>query len=102
MSSLDLISMGLKNLWRRKARTFLTILGVIIGTASIVVMISMGIAMNVNFEKSLENMGSLNMIEVYPTGEYSYDEESDEMIRNSKQVYLTEKTVSKIKQKYLA
>jgi ABC-type antimicrobial peptide transport system permease subunit len=90
--------MGLKNLWRRKARTFLTILGVIIGTASIVVMISMGIAMNVNFEKSLENMGSLNIIEVYPTGEYSYDEESDEMIRNSKQVYLTEKMVSKIKE----
>ncbi len=97
MNSIDLISMGLKNLWRRKARTFLTILGVIIGTASIVIMISLGIAMNVNFEKSLEDMGSLNLIEVRPKGDYSYDPESDEMIRNTKQAFLTEKAVEQIK-----
>ena len=33
----DLIKMSCSNLWRRKLRTFLTILGVVIGTASIVV-----------------------------------------------------------------
>lgn len=98
MSSIDLISMGLKNLWRRKARTFLTILGVIIGTASIVIMVSLGIAMNVNFEKSLEDMGSLNLIEVRPKGDYSYDPETDDMVRNTKQSYLTSKTVEQMKQ----
>ncbi len=97
MNSIDLISMGLKNLWRRKARTFLTILGVIIGTASIVIMVSLGIAMNVNFEKSLEDMGSLNLITVSPKGDYSYDPDSDEMVRNSKQSFLTEKTVEEMK-----
>ena len=31
------------NLWRRKLRAFLTVLGMIIGVASIVVMVSLGI-----------------------------------------------------------
>ena len=33
MSSFDLINMAVRNLWKRKMRTFLTVLGVIIGTA---------------------------------------------------------------------
>lgn len=40
--------MGLKNLFRRKLRTFLTTLGIIIGTVSIVVMVSIGIGMQKN------------------------------------------------------
>ena len=39
----DLLMMSVNNLRRRKLRTFLTVLGVIIGTASIVVMVSLGI-----------------------------------------------------------
>lgn len=66
MNSRDLIAMGLRNLWRRKARTFLTILGVIIGTASIIVMLSLGIGMQETFMKNLEDMGSLTLIDVYP------------------------------------
>lgn len=49
---------------RRKTRTLLTVLGVVIGTASIVVMLSLGIAMGENFKKEVEQMGSLNIIEV--------------------------------------
>lgn len=65
MSSFDLAIMGLKNLFRRKARTILTVLGVIIGTASIVVMISLGLGMNKAFEQQLQEYGSLTMIDVY-------------------------------------
>lgn len=43
MKFLDLLTMSVNNLRRRKLRTGLTVLGVIIGTASIVVMISLGI-----------------------------------------------------------
>jgi len=64
MNSLDLIRMGFRNLHRRKMRTFLTVLGVIIGTAAIVAMLSIGIGMNENFEKELRRMGSLNIIDV--------------------------------------
>ena len=62
MSSLDLAFMGIKNLLRRKARTVLTVLGVIIGTAAIVVMVSLGLGMNKAFEKQLEEYGSLTMM----------------------------------------
>ena len=64
MSSFDLINMALRNLWKRKLRTFLTVLGVIIGTASIVVMISVGIGMNVGYRQQIEEMGSLYVINV--------------------------------------
>ncbi len=39
MSNIDLFLMGIKNLWRRKLRTFLTVLGVVIGATSIIVRI---------------------------------------------------------------
>lgn len=70
MNSIDLLVMGLKNLFRRKLRTFLTALGILIGTISIVVMISLGIAMNQSLNKNIEEMGDLTFIEVYP----KYDE----------------------------
>ena len=56
---------AVRNLWKRKLRTFLTILGVVIGTTSIVVMISIGIGMNESFEKQVEEWGSLQVIDVY-------------------------------------
>lgn len=71
MRTKDLIMVSMRNLWRRKLRTSLTILGVVIGTTSIVLMISLGIAMNQNFIKEIERMGSLTTINVYPS--YRYD-----------------------------
>lgn len=73
MNSADLIGMGIRNLLRRKTRTILTVLGVVIGTASIIVMLSLGIAMNVNFENQLKTMGSLNTIDV-TSNQYAYEE----------------------------
>ncbi len=61
----DMIRMALHNLWKRKLRTSLTVLGVIIGTASIVVMVSVGIGMNMGFEEQLSQIGSLTVIDVY-------------------------------------
>ncbi len=65
MSIRDLITMALRNLWKRKLRTFLTVLGVIIGTTSIVVMVSIGIGMNESFQQQIEQWGSLQVVEVY-------------------------------------
>lgn len=64
MNLFDLINMGLKNLFRRKVRTILTVLGVVIGTAAIVVMLSLGIGMNESYKKDISRMGSLNIINV--------------------------------------
>lgn len=64
MSNLDLFRMGIKNLWRRKLRTFLTVLGVIIGTSSIIVMLSLGFGMSKSFEEQIAQWGSLTTINV--------------------------------------
>lgn len=64
MNSKDLVSMGIKNLWRRKLRTFLTVLGVVIGTSSIIVMLSLGFGMKEAFKQQISEMGSLNIITV--------------------------------------
>ena len=65
MNSLDLVSMSFRNLMRRKTRAILTVLGVVIGTASIVVMLSLGLAMEKTMKEQLSSMGSLNVIQVY-------------------------------------
>ncbi|MEW5921524.1 MAG: ABC transporter permease [Bacillota bacterium] len=62
----DLLLMANRNLWRRRARTILTCLGVLIGTASIVVMLSLGIGLKESMEKSMAQWGSLNIIRVHP------------------------------------
>ncbi len=66
MNKNDLVRLVLKNFVRRKTRSILTILGVLIGTASIVVMLSIGLGQNENFKQQLKRMGSLNVIEVNP------------------------------------
>ena len=58
MKYLDTLFLSIKNLWRRKLRTILTIVGVMIGTCAIVVMISLGLAMNKNFIDQLSQMGT--------------------------------------------
>lgn len=73
MNKADLLSMSLKSLWRRKTRTILTVLGVVIGTAAIIIMLSLGIAMDQGFKEQLQHMGSLNIIEVVE-GRMGYSE----------------------------
>lgn len=64
MSLIDLLRMSSGNLKRRKLRTFLTVLGVVIGTASIVVMISLGLGMQKSMYQQVEESGGLTSIEV--------------------------------------
>ena len=73
MSVRDLLKMSLSSLWRRKLRTILTVLGVVIGTASIVVMISLGLGLNKVSMEQIEQYGGLTTITVYANeGDYSY------------------------------
>jgi len=64
MRKTDFIKMGLKNLARRKLRTSLTVMGVVIGTFSIVVMVSLGIAMTEGYKEQISQMGDLTTITV--------------------------------------
>ncbi len=60
----DLLSMSLNNLKRRRLRTLLTVLGVVIGTGSIVVMISLGLGLQRRSRELVESSGSLTVIRV--------------------------------------
>lgn len=73
MSSFDLIRMAFKNLFRRKLRTILTTLGVVIGSAAIITMLSLGIGLQESYMKEIEMMGSLNIINVDNYG-YMFDD----------------------------
>ena len=64
MSFYDLMSMSLGNLWRRKLRTILTVLGVLIGTTSIVAMLSLAFGMKQRMMAQYESMGSVTQINI--------------------------------------
>lgn len=64
MSKLDILLMAYQNLLRRKVRTALTVLGVLIGTTSIVVMISLGIGLKESITQNMAQWGSLNQITI--------------------------------------
>lgn len=79
MKFFDLLIMSVNNLRRRKLRTALTVLGVIIGTASIVVMVSLGIGLKEMTMEQYASSGSLTKIEVstnYGWGDTENQEDS--------------------------
>ena len=65
MKFFDLLRMSSSNLWKRKVRTILTVLGVVIGVASIVVMVSLGLGLSRSLIEQYESWGSLTQITVY-------------------------------------
>ncbi|MEG1389726.1 MAG: ABC transporter permease [Angelakisella sp.] len=66
MTPRDILKMCLQNLLRRKSRTLLTVLGVVIGCCSIVIMVSIGIGTKAAQEAMLAEMGDLTIITVSP------------------------------------
>lgn len=74
----DLFSMALKNLSSRKLRTFLTVLGVIIGTTSIVVMLSIGFGFQRINTQMYANMGNLTILDMRKNYSMSEDDKPSE------------------------
>jgi putative ABC transport system permease protein len=62
----DLLSLIVDNLGRRKARVALTAVGVVIGTAAIVILVSLGIGLQRNATQSLWGISDLTQISVNP------------------------------------
>ncbi len=67
MRFIDLLTLILENLGRRKARVGLTAVGVVIGTAAIVVLVSLAIGLQQSATESLWGIGDLSLIQVMPT-----------------------------------
>ncbi len=74
MRWIDILAAAMNNLRRRKLRSALTMLGVVIGTAAIVVTISLGYGAEQTQMQALEEATNLRLIQVYP--QYGYAESS--------------------------
>ena len=64
MRFIDLLRMSVSNLFKRKVRTILTVLGVVIGVASIVVMVSLGLGLNKATMEQISSYASLTSVQV--------------------------------------
>lgn len=90
----DLFLMGLKSLTRRKTRTILTTLGVVIGSLCIIITISIGNGVNDNFKKLVMTQGGLTTINV---NSYADVFDKDGNWVSSKQQALDDSLVEQIK-----
>jgi len=72
MKFLDLLSIIFGNLSRRKGRVVLTAIGVVIGTAAILVLVSLAMGLQQSATASLYGIGDLTLINVSPG--YNFDE----------------------------
>ncbi len=64
----DLLSVCLRNLTRRRVRTALTVIGVVIGVCAIILMVSLGIGARESMMQMLQEWGDLTIINVYNYG----------------------------------
>ena len=86
----DEISLSARNLLRRKGRTALTLVGVVIGTCMVVLMISLGIAQTKTNEEMLQSWGDLTQVQIYGYGMM--------LGSDGKPLYLDDAAIANIKQ----
>jgi len=66
MGLFDLVSLIFDNLGRRKARVAMTAIGVVIGSAAVVILVSLAIGLQRNATSQLYGISDLARIDVYP------------------------------------
>jgi putative ABC transport system permease protein len=67
MKLIDIVRLIFSNLNRRKGRVALTAVGVVIGTAAVVILVSLAIGLQRNATEQLYGIGDLTQIQVSPT-----------------------------------
>jgi putative ABC transport system permease protein len=92
MSLFDLLSLIFENLSRRKGRVALTAIGVIIGTAAVVLLVSLGVGLQENAASQLGGIGDLTKINVYP----QYGEPDPDTGIPSSMSPITDETIAEI------
>lgn len=95
MTTRDLIRLVLSNLRRMKARVAMTAIGVIIGTAAVVVLVSLGAGLQQRAQESLYSFGSLSELQVYSSEYFGRGESSES---TEEQVVLNDKAIEQISQ----
>ena len=94
----DMLRMSGSSLWKRKVRTILTVLGVVIGTASIVVMVSLGLGLTRASLAEIEQYGGLTTITISEQGSYYGGYEDSENQVEANQSHLDDEVVEQIRE----
>jgi ABC-type antimicrobial peptide transport system permease subunit len=71
MKMIDIFRLAVMGLWRRRIRSALTIIGVVIGTICIVIMISLGLTNMEQFNETFIQNSNLTEIQIYGTADES-------------------------------
>lgn len=79
MRTIDAISLATQNLWRTKFRSFLTILGVVIGISAIVSFVSLGVGLQKITSEQIAGMSSLTTLTISQTPATSTMEEGPKL-----------------------
>ncbi|MDO4549045.1 MAG: ABC transporter permease [Clostridia bacterium] len=95
MKWIDILSFAMNNLLRRKLRSILTMLGVVIGTAAIVVTMSLGYGAQEAQMAMLEEETNLRLITVYPY--YSYSVSSSANTQSNRITRINDSVIRRIR-----
>lgn len=93
MTRRDLFGLAIRNLLRRRTRTFLAVIGVVVGICAIVVMLSIGFGLSVSFQEQIENSGNLHLVNVYGGGGGGMGMTQDSVGNPVKQGILNDKAI---------
>ena len=96
MKVLDLLRLSTSNLFKRKMRTILTVLGVTIGVASIVVMISLGLGLSRSLTEEMSSYGSLTSVTVEDSSNTYYYYEDNQSSNTDEEKHLDDDAIAEL------
>jgi ABC-type antimicrobial peptide transport system permease subunit len=94
----DLLSLSLTNLWRRKLRSILTLLGVLIGTASIVTMLSIALGQSKAMMDMISQSTDLTTIKVTSNQDHGMPMPTGSGQNDPKKTKINKATIEQLKQ----
>lgn len=93
MRNVELILLAWRNLMRRKSRTILTVISVVIGAVAIILMLSFGYGIEDSNRRQMEQFAQINAIQVEPT---AYQDPSNPQ-GTHREGYLRDEEIKKIR-----
>lgn len=96
MKVLDLLRLSTSSLFKRKMRTILTVLGVTIGVASIVVMVSLGLGLSRSLTEEMASYGSLTSVTVEDSSNTYYWYEDSSSGDTSEEKHLDDDAIAEL------
>lgn len=85
MNIFESIHTAISNVWSNKMRTFLTMIGVIIGVSSVIMIVSLGNGFKATVAKTFSMMNK-NALTIYPSWETDFTNDTLDTLENNKNV----------------